>query len=374
MKTRRYDIDWIRVIVFDILIFWHVGLYFVKWGTPVDWDLSLKNNVQVSWLSWPMLFVRQWRLPVLFVISGIGTQFALSSRTAKEYLRERFIRLLFPLFAGILLIVPPMVYLERITEGTFDSSFWSFYPQFFDGIYPEGNFSWHHLWFLAYLFLMSALALPLFLYLRRSGRTLFIFMDRSLRLSPFFLFILTIPLIIIQLTMETRFPLTMALVDDWYAFSYYLICFVWGFILASMGEQSWNVMREIRRYALICGLALSMVILLKLHRGENPVWIRILKPINTWSWIIVLFGYASKYLNRESAVLRYRNTAVYPFYILHFTILIFLGYKLQNSSLHYAWKMLIMVVGTYGSCFLIYELLLSRINFLRPFFGLKPKS
>ena len=143
MKTRRYDIDWIRVIVFDILIFWHVGLYFVKWGTPVDWDLSLKNNVQVSWLSWPMLFVRQWRLPVLFVISGIGTQFALSSRTAKEYLRERFIRLLFPLFAGILLIVPPMVYLERITEGTFDSSFWSFYPQFFDGIYPEGNFSWH---------------------------------------------------------------------------------------------------------------------------------------------------------------------------------------------------------------------------------------
>jgi len=41
-----------------------------------------------------------------------------------------------------------------------------FYPRFFERVYPEGNFSYHHLWFLAYLLVYSFLALPLFAALR----------------------------------------------------------------------------------------------------------------------------------------------------------------------------------------------------------------
>lgn len=362
------------MLVFDILILWHVGLYFVSWETLVDWDLPMKNNIQVSWLSWPMFFVRQWRLPVLFLISGIGTRFALSSRTASQYIRERCTRLVLPLLTGILLLVPPLVYLERKFQGTFDGSYWSFYPDFFNGFYPEGNCSWHHLWFLAYLFLMSMLALPLFLFLRRSGKELFEFMSKSIKKSPFRLYLITIPLIVVHLTLENKYPLTMNLQDDWFAFTYYLLSFIWGYILASLGEQSWKAMMDIRRYSLCLGLLMSLIVLFMLHRGENPVWIQILKPLNTWSWIFAIFGYASKYLNRESAILRYRNTAVYPFYIIHFTILIFLGYILMDHPMHYLWKMLIMVVGTYGISFIIYEFFLSRIKFIRPLFGLKLKS
>ena len=374
MKVRRYDIDWIRVIVFDILIFWHVGLYFVLWESHVDWDLPLKNNVQVSWLSWPMLFVRQWRLPILFVISGIGTRFALSSRTAFQYIRERNIRLLLPLMAGVLLLVPPMVYLERKLQGAMEVSYWSFYPGFFKGFYPEGNFSWHHLWFLAYLFLMSMIALPLFLYLRRSGRKVFAFLSRSIRKTPFSLYVLAIPLIIVQLTLENKYPLTMALVDDWYAFNYYLLCFISGFILASLGEQGWKAMMDIRCISLFLGLSASLVVLIMIHRGENPAWMQILKPLNCWSWIMAIFGYASKYLNKNGVLLRYRNTAVYPFYIIHFTILVSLGYLIINHSMHYVWKMVIMLFGTYGISFILYEFFISRIKFLRPIFGLKNRS
>jgi hypothetical protein len=71
IKVRRYDIDWIRVIVFDILIFYHIGMFFVPW----NWEL--KNNEIVEWLEWPMVFINRWRLPILFVISGMGTKFAL---------------------------------------------------------------------------------------------------------------------------------------------------------------------------------------------------------------------------------------------------------------------------------------------------------
>jgi hypothetical protein len=366
--------DWIRVIVFDILILWHVGLYFVQWDTLVDWDLPMKNNVQVGWLSWPMLFIRQWRLPILFVISGIGTRFALSSRSAFQYIRERSFRLLLPLLTGILLLVPPLVYLERNIQGAVNASFWSFYPEFFKGLYPEGNFSWHHLWFLAYLFLMSMMALPLFLRFRRSGNGLIAFFNRLIGLSPFSLYLITIPLMIVHLTLENRYPLSMNLQDDWFAFTYYLLCFIWGFILSSIGEGSWKAMMNIRRYSLCLGAVLSIIVLTSIHKGENPAWIQMLKPVNTWSWIIAVFGYASLYLNRESATLKYRNTVVYPFYVIHFTILIFLGYVLMNFRMHYAWKMVLMVIGTYGISFILIEYVISRINFIRPLFGLKRKS
>ncbi len=166
---RRYDIDWIRVIVFDILIVYHVGMFFVPW------DFHLKNNVIIPWFIKPMIFINLWRLPVLFVISGMGTRFAFSKRTGKQYIIERLKRLLIPLIFGILIIVPPQVYLERLSKGENFSSYFNFYPHFFEGLYPTGNFSWHHLWFLPYLLFMSLVATPLFIYLKKENNRIISF-------------------------------------------------------------------------------------------------------------------------------------------------------------------------------------------------------
>lgn len=48
---RRYDIDRIRVIVFDMLIMYHIGMFFVPW----DWEI--KNNELIEWVKWPMIFI-----------------------------------------------------------------------------------------------------------------------------------------------------------------------------------------------------------------------------------------------------------------------------------------------------------------------------
>jgi surface polysaccharide O-acyltransferase-like enzyme len=71
---RRYDIDALRVIVFGLLIFYHVGMFFVPW------DFHIKNSVTYEWLKYPMIFLNRWRLPLLFVISGMGTYFNISKR------------------------------------------------------------------------------------------------------------------------------------------------------------------------------------------------------------------------------------------------------------------------------------------------------
>src|SRR5690606_16631767 len=107
-SMRRYDLDWLRVIVFGLLIFYHVGMFFVPWG------FHIKNNSIYDWLRYPMLFLNQWRLPILFVISGMGTYYALSKRSARQFALERINRLLLPLAVGMLFIVPPQIYIERI--------------------------------------------------------------------------------------------------------------------------------------------------------------------------------------------------------------------------------------------------------------------
>ena len=107
---RRNDLDWLRVLVFALLIFYHVGMFFVPWG------FHIKNNIIYDWLRYPMVFLNQWRLPILFVISGMGTYYALQKRTGLQFAFERIKRLLIPLIFGMLFIVPPQVYLEKLNK------------------------------------------------------------------------------------------------------------------------------------------------------------------------------------------------------------------------------------------------------------------
>lgn len=92
---RRYDIDSLRVIAFALLIFYHVGMFFVPWS------FHIKNSVIYEGTVFPMLFLNQWRLALLFVISGMGTYYALTKRSAIQFAIERHKRLLIPLIVGI---------------------------------------------------------------------------------------------------------------------------------------------------------------------------------------------------------------------------------------------------------------------------------
>lgn len=367
-KERRYDIDWIRVIVFDILIIYHVGMFFVPW------DYHIKNNEIVDWIKYPMIFINQWRIPILFVVSGMGTRFALSYRTGTEYIKERLTRLFIPLLAGVLLVVPPQVYIERIFQGTVTCSFFKYYPQTFQGLYPEGNFSWHHLWFLPYLLSMSIISTPLFLKLRIPDNKIILFFRKLIERSPFNLYLFVIPLFLIEILLEPVFPVTRALIGDWYAFAFYFVLFIIGFVCISIGNSLWIAFNKMKFYSLITGILCFSGLLWIWFNTNSSFLIPILKTVNIWSWIITVFGFSSKYLNRESYLIKYRNQAVYPFYIVHQTVIIFIGYLLMNNSMHYFLKMTIMITGTYAISWFIYAFIICKIQIIKPFFGVKLKS
>ncbi|MEO1216563.1 MAG: acyltransferase family protein [Bacteroidota bacterium] len=371
-KIRRHDLDWLRVLVFALLIFYHVGMFFVPWG----WHI--KNNVIYDWMIWPMLFINQWRLPILFVISGMGTRYALSYRSGKTFAWERIKRLFIPLVVGIFLIVPPQVYIERIANAQFSGPYVDFFPaEIFKGIYPEGNFSWHHLWFLPYLLTFSLILIPAFLYLRDNSENKFLsFLKKTIQ-KPGGLLVFIIPLYLTEALVEPFFPVTHALINDWFTFSSSLFYFFSGFILISLGDTFWKAVDKFKKKALILGVT-TFCIMIFYWNIEDSLLVHFseafFKVLNIWLWILAIFGYGAKYLNKKSPLLTYANQAVYPFYILHQTITVILAYQLMGLDWGLGPKFLLLSLGTFGFSFLIYEYIIRRIPFLGPLFGLKNKK
>ncbi|MBX2896450.1 MAG: acyltransferase family protein [Cyclobacteriaceae bacterium] len=369
---RRYNLDWLRVIVFGLLICYHVGMFFVPWS------FHIKNNTIYPDIRWPMLFLNQWRLPLLFVISGMGTWFALSKRSGWQFARERATRLLIPLIVGMIFIVPPQVYFERLANVQISGSYLDYWPaRAFSGVYPEGNLSWHHLWFLPYLLVFSLILLPVFLYLCKHPQATLLNQIRKLAATPFGLYAFIIPLYFWESLLEPFFSSTHALIGDWFNLINFGTFFLYGFLLITVGDDFWKTVQAHRRKYLYCGIigfSGLMGIWLFLEDSTLVHFIEALfKVFNLWSWIICLMGYAAVYLNKPSSILSYANEAVYPFYIVHQTITIAIGYYLMDLTWGFWPKFLVMVSGTFGGSWFIYEFTIRRWSWIRPLFGLTNK-
>jgi len=372
MDTRRYDIDTLRVIVFGLLIFYHVGMFFVPW------DFHIKNSVTYVWLAYPMIFLNQWRLPLLFVISGMGTYFNISKRSGGGFAKERFVRLFIPLVVGIIFIVPPQVFIERLDAGQFPGNYLDFYPSMaFVGVYPEGNFSWHHLWFLPYLLLFSLVLIPAFRYLLKHPQAWIIRKTKNLATKKFGLFMLAIPLVFCYVFLMPRFPSTHALVNDWFNLINYGTLFFYGFLLMTIKDVLWkNITKNRRLYLITAIVSFALMLFLWIGVGNFPAKGELsdtVQAMNAWAWILTIIGYAATYLNKPSKTLTYANEAVYPFYILHQTVIIILGYYLKNVEMCLFAKFSIMAIGTLGITWLIYEFGIRRYIWIRPLFGMKRK-
>lgn len=364
-EIRRFDIDWIRVLSFDVLILYHVGMFFVPW------EFHIKNNDLVEWFRWPMLFINQWRLPLLLVVSGMSAYYSLSKRSSLEFIVERSKRIIIPLIIGVFVLVAPQVYIERVLDGTTKVSFFEFYPSFFDGLYPEGNFSWHHLWFLPYLLIISIIALPILNKLKRVETSILHPLKCSLRKHPWIILFFIIPIALCRIFLDPYFPRNYALIGDWFTLVYFFILFIFGYTFICLGPDFWNTISRIRYYVLVAAFVGFLTLVLCWEFNLNYIIQALIQAFNSFSWIIVILAFSYRYLNSKNSFIVYRNESIFPFYILHQTIIIWIGYLLMDLNLHYALKFIIMVLGTFLLSFVIYDLLIKRMRFLRPLFGLK---
>lgn len=367
VKERQYYIDWLRIMLILSVFLFHIGMIFNTW----PWHI--KNDEQYGGaLRQLMTFLHSWRMPLLFMLSGAGTFFALGKRTSGQYLSERFKRLVIPLAIGIFTLVPVQVYIEKINQF---SSLVEYYPHMFEGIYPEGNFSWHHLWFIAYLFVISLFISPFLNFLRSERFQRFTSRIERIVIKPFALNIFIIPLLLSQIILRPFFETeTNDLVNDWASITYYIIFFLAGFILLPVR----NITEAMRKYRL---LYLAEVVAVTIVMFKVPYMARseesgeIIRDVSSiflaWSCAVTAIGFAKQYFNINSPLRKLANEAIYPFYLLHQPVIVITGYFTIQLDVAVAWKVVIVLLSSFTLTTAIYWFLIRPFNLSRIIFGMK---
>jgi hypothetical protein len=233
-----------------------------------------------------------------------------------------------------------------------------------------------------YLLTYSILALPLFIYLRSQHGEKILSSLSNLLAKGFWILALIIPLVLTEALLRSRWPDTRNLISDWYNFVFYLIIFTYGYFLAS-SQKLWTSIENHRRVYLALGIISFVMIYFGWHQaGESflepipygKIIFAFFKCLNILSWMLVALGYAKRYLDYNSRALAYTNKAVYPFYILHQTVLIVIGYYIIQLKIGLGTKYFFIVLGTYLITMLIYEFIIRRLGFINVFFGVKGES
>jgi len=134
---RRYDLDWLRVLAVLLLVYFHTAAIFYSGHLG---ELYVRNELSSREMGLFISFIHQWHMPLFFLLSGTATWFALGYRTGTEYIINRCKRLFIPFLFGTLVLVQPQVYYRLLSAPDYHYSYLQFYPQFFNGIRPQGNF------------------------------------------------------------------------------------------------------------------------------------------------------------------------------------------------------------------------------------------
>ena len=360
---RRHDLDWLRVLGVLLLIPFHVALIFVLDPFTI---MYIRDSFNSRVLADVTGFIHMWHMPMLFMISGAATYFALGVRPAGEYIRERFLRLFIPLAFGILTFVPFTIYIQHndvlsLPEG---------YARFFhidldqlDGM--NGAFTPAHLWFILYLFVFSLVGLPIFQWLRtEKGRSVLERLGVAMQ-TPLNLNVLGIPLTLAAAT---------GILGDMNPLYYFLI-FIYGFIFASdtRFQQSVDKLTWTSLAFGVFAATLNVMVPIRVYAEWTMQWmvLGLVYQMGRWALTLAVLGLGHRFLNRTNNLLRYASEAAMPFYLLHMTFSVLTGYFVIRLNAPVAVKYPLIVLVATGLTLVAYELV-RRSNVTRWLFGMKP--
>jgi glucans biosynthesis protein C len=380
---RIYYIDWLRILAIVTVFFFHTSHFF----DPMYWHV--KNPVKSESVLLFLGFINLWIMPLFFFLSGASGVFG-ARKPFLSFLKSKTLRLLVPYVMGVLLLIPPQKYVEGLSNHTFAGGFFDFLQTYLSG----GMFNYHigftpgwigmigyHLWFLGHLFLISLLLYPVLKYLDRKGEFI---LDRLFKITAFkggaVLFF--IPVAIAGILLKKHFPDY----TSWCDFTKYAIFFFLGFLCTNNEGLKQSFLKS-RFIALGIGLVLTVMYFASFSLKEttfgqlfqnNQVYAYYMfqeaaGALVTWCWIIFIVAMGMKYLNKESKYREPLNEAVLPFYILHQTVLLLIGFVVVQWDWNSWGKFGFIAVSALFTIVVIYTLVIKPFNFSRFIFGMSKK-
>ena len=350
-NIRRYDIDAIRVLALCSLVFYHIVVAFQPWSRSL-YFIGNKDDLTMLWNL--MELINIWRIPILFVVSGMAVNFASRKRDLYELVVDRTYRIFLPLLFGMFFIVPTYL---LIVQGYYNYDY---------AYFPSSG----HLWFLANIFLYVLLFSPAFYFFKNlstgvAARSISAIMEKPFGVLALF----CLPLMLESITINPEFYAGFAL-DPIHGLITGGICFCSGFMFMSLEGKFWKGVKDIRLITLILAFSLYLIRILEADQLSLNIISNGLAAFEAACWMLSVFGYGAMYLNRPSKLLKYLTPAVYPIYIVHMPLQFLVSSFIFPLAIPAISKLILLILVTYGGGLLIYEIV-KKIKWVRPLFGMK---
>lgn len=367
---RRHDIDTLRALAFGLVMVYHLGMAYVA-----DWPWHLKSDHAAAWLQWPMRALNLWRLDLVFLVSGLSLGLLMRrDRPVAALWRERSARLLLPLAFGMAVVVPYQAYAQALAGGFIEPGLGAFLWRYAQGgPWPAAAFdgahvgiTWNHLWFLPYLWLYTSVLLL-------ARRALAPLAARFVALRGVALLGLPLlPLMAWSLLLRPHFPPTHDLVGDGWLHAVYFSFFVYGWWIGT-DAALWRELVRLRWLALgLAALAFALHVGLRLQLAQPQPWARLAADAVAWWAIVAVLGFAHRHLNRPWPWLGWARESVYPWYVLHQTLIIAALAWLGPLPLGPVAEPLGVLALTVLGCWALNDGVIRRVGGLRACFGLPP--
>ncbi len=378
---RRHDLDWLRVGAFGLLIFFHIGMFYSPW----EWEVKSPRIVPEVLLG--IEWSAPWRLLLLFVLAGAATRFMCRRQQPAELFVTRSLYLLPPLFFAVLLIIPPQSYFRAVEQFGYSGGLWRLWLRYlaFDrGICRDGAClvmpNWNHMWFVAYLWVYTTALLLVQRFAPAALQALSRGAAPLLR-GRFLLVVPALGLGLAHIGLAHFFPERHDFVHDWYMHAVFVSGFLFGFLFGTDEAVA-------RRAERLRWLALAVAIVSYAARTTYTWHYRDGLPIDMdlkvamamvygfeqWAWVIAALGLAHRHLaQRGGPLLRYLNNGVFPFYVVHQTVIVVAAHELARLRLPLGVEALLLVAISIAGCLAAVELV-RRLPVLHLWFGYKRRD
>lgn len=337
---RKYYMDNLRWLTILLLIPYHAAQAWNTWGEP-NYIFFEENRL----ISSIIVFFGPFFMPLLFVLAGISTKYALHKRTIKQYFFERVKKLLIPFVFGTIVLMPVLTYLGDKFNYGYTGSFFKHYLVFFtrytDLIGADGGFSVGQFWFVLYLFVISAIFIGVYTVQNKlkvktkEKKVPYVFVILSGVLLPLFNELLSI---------------------GGKSLAEYLYLFLIGYFLLS--EEAYLEKTERYKWSFLgVGLvaAILNVYLFLWFGADYAVVNTITKFVAEWCMVLAMLGIGKKFLNFGGMVYRYMSQRSFLFYSLHFVWVVLFQYVFcdvlkQNTLFLFVVPVILAYVATFLCC------------------------
>lgn len=345
---RKHYLDNIRSIIILLLFPYHTFMVWNNYGTKF-YIWGGDNNI----LSSLIVLVGSWFMPVLFVIAGMSTRYSLEKRNSKEFIEERIKKIFIPFVTSLILFIPfQTLYARKFFfnyDGGIIDNFKYFFTNFSDLNGYDGMFTFGHLWFLLYLFLITLIILPVIKKIPFNK-----VYTKINKMSIVGIILLFIPIFIAYHICNVGGQ----------SIGKYTLLYLFGYYLFS--DEFINRLLDYKKIilSLFAISEITLVILFFKYSFYADLFVNFVGWLGILSCIIM----GKMFLDKENRVTKYFKNSSFSIYILHQTILIIIAYYTLNITNNIFLQVSIIIFGSFIVTIFAYEII-RRIPILKKVIG-----